>query len=283
MTNRNQQNEELSIWKKSWQSGVGGAVSMGINVTTLMWMRTIMNVQYRHGGTVKYVVQQLYKEGGIPRFYRGYTVAMMQGPLSRFGDTFSNTFALRCLDPYDNIPLSMKTGLASLCAATFRLGLMPLDTLKTTFQVEGKLGSFLLWQKTKQHGVQIWFHGAGALFSATAVGHYPWFLTYNLLNAHLPFVSHNQTVKKHGRNALIGFVSSIVSDTVSNSLRVVKTWKQTHEQSITYPRIISTILQRYGWKSLFGRGLPIRLFTNGIQGLVFTVLWKSLSDDDHNK
>jgi hypothetical protein len=36
------------------------------------------------------------------------------------------------------------------------------------------------------------------------------------------------------RQAFIGFVASIASDTVSNSLRVVKTYRQVHERDVGY-------------------------------------------------
>lgn len=36
------------------------------------------------------------------------------------------------------------------------------------------------------------------------------------------------------RQAFIGFAASVTSDTVSNSLRVVKTYRQVHEGSVGY-------------------------------------------------
>jgi len=47
------------------------------------------------------------------------------------------------------------------------------------------------------------------------------------------------TLKKLGRNALIGFISSAVSDTISNSLRVIKTTRQTFPDPISYPNVVS--------------------------------------------
>ena len=40
----------------------------------------------------------LWKQGGIPRFYRGLGPALFQGPLSRFGDTAANTAILALLE-----------------------------------------------------------------------------------------------------------------------------------------------------------------------------------------
>ena len=36
---------------KGAKGGTSGAAAMGVQVTTLMWMRTTMNYQYRYGTT----------------------------------------------------------------------------------------------------------------------------------------------------------------------------------------------------------------------------------------
>ena len=46
-----------------------------------------MNYQYRHGTSTSAAMRHLFKEGGITRFYRGLPFALIQGPMSRFGDT----------------------------------------------------------------------------------------------------------------------------------------------------------------------------------------------------
>ena len=56
--------------------------------------------------------------------------------------------------------------------------------------------------------------------SATFVGHYPWFVTYNTLQEKVP--TPDGTAQKLVRNAGIGFAASLASDTTSNSLRVLK-------------------------------------------------------------
>lgn len=60
---------------------------------------------------------------------------------------------------------------------------------------------------------------------ATWVGHYPWFFTHNYLSENLP--AFDFAYGRHVRYAAIGFASSVVSDTCSNSIRVLKTTKQT--------------------------------------------------------
>ena len=71
------------------------------------------------------------------------------------------------------------------------------------------------------------WHGSLGAMSATFAGHYPWFATYNLLNESLP--KPVDTLGKLGRNAFMGFCASVISDTTSNSIRVLKTYRQTSE------------------------------------------------------
>jgi hypothetical protein len=47
-------------------------------VLSLMWLRTTINYQYRHGGTMVGALKVLYAEGGIPRFYKGLLPALIQ-------------------------------------------------------------------------------------------------------------------------------------------------------------------------------------------------------------
>lgn len=121
--------------KRAGEGGLAGATAMAINVITLMWIRTIINYQYRYGTSMVDAFLTLYKEGGIPRFYRGLIPALIQGPLSRFGDTAANTGALAVLDAFEitaQLPVFIKTAFASVAAALFRVVLMPIDTIKTT-------------------------------------------------------------------------------------------------------------------------------------------------------
>jgi len=120
------------------RGGTAGACAMGANVACLMWMRTTINYQYRNGTSFPVALRTLYADGGIPRFYRGVAPALVQGPLSRFGDTAANTGMLTLLDSMDatrDMSVGIKTVAASAAAALFRIFLMPVDTVKTTMQV----------------------------------------------------------------------------------------------------------------------------------------------------
>lgn len=105
---------------------------------SLMWLRTTMNYQYRYGGSTKEVLEKLYGEGGLGRFYRGIGFALVQQPLSRFGDTAANAGMGVLLDSFEvtsTLPVFVKTVSASAAAALWRIGLMPVDSFKTTLQV----------------------------------------------------------------------------------------------------------------------------------------------------
>eukprot|EP01100_Stratorugosa_tubuloviscum_P006709 TRINITY_DN285_c1_g1_i1.p1 TRINITY_DN285_c1_g1~~TRINITY_DN285_c1_g1_i1.p1 ORF type:complete len:290 (-),score=155.29 TRINITY_DN285_c1_g1_i1:164-1033(-) len=276
--------KELSqIFSEAYSSalrgGIPGAAAMGIQVLSLMWLRTTMNYQYRYGTTTLIAIKTLYSQGGIIRFYRGLLPALIQGPLSRFGDTAANSGILALLSNFEstsNLPIVAKTACASFAAGIFRIVLTPVDTVKTIMQVEGKNGLPALWTKFKAGGPPVFFHGALATAGATMVGHYPWFFTYNYLNANLP--NYDLMHKKLLRSAFIGFTASVISDTCSNSIRVIKTTKQTHTTPISYPDAVKKIVSVDGYIGLFGRGLKTRIITNGLQGLLFSVLWRLLED-----
>eukprot|EP00340_Litonotus_pictus_P010778 CAMPEP_0170536314 /NCGR_PEP_ID=MMETSP0209-20121228/102082_1 /TAXON_ID=665100 ORGANISM="Litonotus pictus, Strain P1" /NCGR_SAMPLE_ID=MMETSP0209 /ASSEMBLY_ACC=CAM_ASM_000301 /LENGTH=334 /DNA_ID=CAMNT_0010837669 /DNA_START=1 /DNA_END=1005 /DNA_ORIENTATION=+ len=325
--NKQPKPQEVSILQKSLKRAIGGGITgacaMVIQVTSLMWLRTTMNYQYRYGTRMGEAFRFLYQEGGVRRFYRGYGAALAIGPLSRFGDTAANTMAIEYLKdktlptsiktmigssmaasyrillmPIDAIktslqvegakgfsmllkdktlPTSIKTMIGSSMAASYRILLMPIDAIKTSLQVEGAKGFSMLRNKIKNHGLRVVYNGTVASMSATFVGHYPWFLVYNVLNKKIPKYD-DVLYKKLTRNALIGFCSAVTSDTCSNSLRVIKTTKQTYHTQISYSEAVKMVIEKDGVKGLFGRGLSTRIATNGLQGMLFTVLWRAFEE-----
>lgn len=271
--------------KKALGGGKAGAAAAIVQVCSLMWLRTAMNYQYRYGGNLATSLSALYSDGGIPRLYQGLGFALVQGPATRFFDTASNVGILALLESFDetrSLPLPVKTAVGSAAAGLSRIFLMPVDTSKTAMQVEGADGLERLWTQVVNEGPAPLYQGALASAAATAAGHFPWFLTYNALNANLPAVPTDDVLLSLARNAFMGLCASCVSDCVSNSLRVVKTTKQTASLSkdgvtadkLSYPETVALILETDGIIGLLGRGLQTRLLTNMIQGALFSVLWK---------
>lgn len=259
------------------RGGTAGAVAMGANVACLMWMRTTVNYQYRNGGTFFGALRHLYADGGIPRFYRGVLPALIQGPMSRFGDTAANTGILTLMNSYEStkdLPVAAKTVAASAAAAGWRIFLMPVDTVKTTMQVTGRFSA--VTDKVKANGPLALYNGALAAASATFVGHYPWFFTYNFLSATIP--KQDDQLSELGRRAILGFCSSAISDTCSNSIRVCKVYKQSYPEQISYTQVVQKVIQESGVKGLFFRGLETKILANGMQGILFSILWKHFED-----
>ena len=78
------------------------------------------------------------------------------------------------------------------------------------------------------------------------------------------------------------FVSSAISDTASNFIRVIKTVKQSHETHLSYADVVRGVLDgggAAGWRELLYRGLGTRILSNGVQSMLFTVIWKSLEQE----
>jgi len=282
---------------KAFAGGATGSVAGVAQVITFMWLRTAMNYQYRHGGSLRATLKYLWDDGGIPRFYRGLPFAIFQGPLSRFGSAASNTLVLGLRDAdafgLGSYPVYVVTVLGSALTALYRCLLMPIDTLKTVSQVDGRRGFDAVARHAFRRGnVRVLYTGAAAMALATFVGHYPWFATFNVLNRVYP--KKESALYNSARLALIGFVASVVSDVSSNPIRVVKTTKQsaaaktalkcedrrnrqtTDEDS--YLNIVLNIAKQDGVQAFFTRGLSTRILANGLQSIVFTVIWRLLLD-----
>lgn len=333
--------------------GVSGAIAGVAQVLAFMWLRTAMNYQYRHGGSMAVALRTLYAQGGLPRFYQGVGFALVQNPFSRFGDTAANTGVLSIFEATpasSSIPVSVRTAVASGIAALWRVSITPLDTCKTTLQVEGRGAYALLLRKAQRDGwltmweqprpvprrplptlprarvsecghaprsLQAWiayarlnppaqagaaarhlphappprclrssgptlsslltrWNGAMGNAAANFVGSYPWFLTFNLLDGLLPAPDGLSLGPRLLRSAFMGSCATAVSDTASNSIRVVKTTKQTSATSVSYAGAVRLVVANDGWTGLLFRGLGTRLLANALQSALFSVIWKAI-------
>jgi hypothetical protein len=264
------------VWRtfsKGVRSGLPGGAAGALQVLTLMWLRTVVNYQSRYGVSMRIAMSNLYRQGGIARFYQGWTFAMLQNPLSKFG------LAVVAAHMPKNMALPLSVSLASIAAGLWRMLLTPLDTCKTVLQVEGKQGFAALRSKVSRGDIAALYNGAYAAAAASFVSHYPWLLTYKALSAKLavPVGRFKQLL----RNAAIGLAASVAADFCSNSLRVLKTTKQAsafYETPVSYRDAAAAIMKADGLRGLFGRGLGTRVLTNALQGILFTVIWRSLHE-----
>ena len=56
------------------------------------------------------------------------------------------------------------------------------------------------------------------------------------------------------------------------------TTKQTHSSYLSYNEALNIVIKEDGIIGLFTRGLQTRILANGLQGMLFTVLWKFFED-----
>merc|ERR1712098_63830 len=115
--------------------------------------------------------------------------------------------------------VALQTFFASLVAGLWRIMLNPIDSYKTSMQVDGTAAQ--LRAKVRARGFIALYDGAAGTYVATAIGHIPWFVTNNYLDGLIP--RSRGTWGRLVRSAFIGWVAALVSDTVSNSVRVLKT------------------------------------------------------------
>lgn len=130
---------------KAVRDGYAASMASIVSVFLLMWLRTAMSYQHVKGVSMAEAIRQLYADGGIPRFYRGLSFALIMMPLSRFGDIFSNEVAREFLGGEGSTwPAAVVTVFASSMAAGWRILISPADTTKTMMQVHGKEGKIFL-------------------------------------------------------------------------------------------------------------------------------------------
>jgi len=271
--------------KSAIGGGIPGAIAGVIQVFSLMWLRTIVNYQCRYGTSLRQSIATLYNQGGIQRFYRGLGFALIQAPLSRFVSTAANDGVNTLLG---NLRLTELWGpgrttlIASFVVGIWRMILMPIDTCKTVLQVESVEGFRNLMKKVEEGNINLLYAGCLANFVFSMMSHYPWFYTYNFLSRSIFIL--NAFKNKLIRRAVVGFLASVVSDSFSNIIRVIKTTKQAFasKRSVSYNEVVNMILAVDGWKGLFVRGLSTRILGNAIQSILFTVVWRGLAEKWNN-
>lgn len=253
--------------EKALKTGFGTGL---VQVSSLLWLRTVTNYQYKHGISMKNAFKNLYNDGGIFRFYRGYIPAIVTASICKMGDL--NGYYL-VNDPNLNLNLNNfeKNIIIASISNTTRFIVMPIDTLDMFLQVEGSNGMKMLKNKIKTDGIQTLYHGCSMWLTTNFIGSFVWFGTYQTLE---PIF----TKKNNFNNAIIGFGSSMMSDIATNPLRSLKVYKQSNHISINYLDSFKEMVHDKGIINMMTRGLFTRVMTHGIQSAMFVVVWKNIED-----
>ncbi|CAM9959742.1 unnamed protein product [Pylaiella littoralis] len=269
--------------------GLSGGGATVFSVATLMWLHTIITFQQRHGTKFGDTCKILWRQGGPRRFYRGVLPSLVTAPLCRFGDTLSNELAMIYFSRHQHrgghgrrrngdgweggphkLPVWVATFFGSLGAAAFHATVVPLDTYKVIMQVDGKEGLSVMKKRIALRGPIAAYDGALAFAGGSLMGHYPWYLTYNLLEQNIP--RNGEARSRRARSAFIGAAASIVSAGASNALRVLKVYRQSHDhpEGLSYRQSIKQIIKKdgggvRGTLGVFVRGLGGRVAASALQ------------------
>ena len=195
-------------------------------------------------------------------------------PLSRFGDTAANAGMLALLEnsTWTN-NVALKTAAASATSMVWRALLMPLVVLKTALQVGGPGALAETRAKVARLGVfETFFNGCIATMAAQFLGHWPWWTASNALEEWIPQAQ--EVGASVLRAACIGCAASILSDTITNSIRVVNTFRQTSEEDLTYGESVRRVVATSGLVGLLTRGLGAKMLVNCLNSIIFKVLVK---------
>ena len=252
-------------------NGLHGALAGVVQVVLLMWLRTTMNFQYAKGTGLRQTVRMLWYEGGVLRFYQGFWFAIIQAPLTRFGDVAANE-GVRSLfagsPTLAALPTSARSLVVSALAVGFRLLIHPLDSVKTNMQIYGPAAHAELVARVKAHGPRVLFDGCAAGTVSNFIGHVPYWITYNAI---APYA--------HDRPLLLAacaLAATCVSDCFANTFRVLKTARQTMRGARSYVEVAREIVRTDGVRGLLGRALFTRMVTNSVQAVVFTLVLRWL-------
>ena len=232
------------------------------------WLKTVIKNQYVYGTSIPTTFNSLFNSTDYLRFNRGISPSILKVIIGRNSDILLHKFYTEQLS-YNRETTALISGLSS---SVVKLGIIPLDTISNLYQVHGCKATDII---TKQYTQEkhFFYRGTLAYMTLSGIGSSVWLYTYSRLNdAPLSY-------SKNVNNAVIGVSSSIVSDLVVNPIRILKTYKQSNQNYISYQSIIKNIMKLDDSivKSYF-RGYGLRGCLNAFNSGVFMVLWKQMEE-----
>ena len=250
------------------QCAFSGMFAGTLQTGSLLWLRTINKNQYKYGSQFAPTMRILYNDGNIPRFFRGFTPAIIDNALCRFGDAYIYCYINK---HYSDLSLHKKSTLMSLLTTPHKMLLTPLDMISVNYHIYGKNGGNVIKNTIKKNGILTLYTGGSQILFLNIFSNYIWFTTFLYLEG-----IHQHYKSSHTLNAIHGFIPTIISDIFTNPFRMIKTYKQSSPE-LSYKECIRELVNNnYSMSNILFRGLSSRMLIHGIQTSVYVVLWKSL-------
>tara|TARA_B110001469_G_scaffold125273_1_gene140387 strand:+ start:5622 stop:6386 length:765 start_codon:yes stop_codon:yes gene_type:complete len=227
-------------------------------------LKTVIKNQYVHGTPIYKTFKNLYNNNDPLRFYRGVIPTITKAIIGRNSDILFHKFYSEKF----NFNKEQNALISGLTSSIVKVSFIPLDTISNLYQVQGKKAKDIIKKQYKNENY-FFYRGTMAYMILSGVGSSAWLYTYSYLN------NIELHKNKNINNALIGVSASIMSDIVVNPIRILKTYKQSSSDYISYKEIIKkiTLSDKNFIKSYF-RGYGLRMGLNAFNSGMFMVLWK---------
>ena len=229
------------------------------------WLKTVIKNQYVYGQSIPVTFNNLFQSKESFRFYRGIIPNIMKAMVGRNSDILFHKYYTNKLNSNQEY-IALISGLSS---SVIKATTMPFDTVSNLYQIHGKSAKDIINKQFKNEDY-FFYRGTGAYMALTCLGSSTWLYTYSKLKE--KELHKNMNVN----NALIGVSSSIMSDIIVNPIRILKTYKQSNQDYISYSQIIKRIIKEE--KNIFNayfRGYGLRMSLNAFNSGIFMVLWKN--------
>ena len=255
--------------QETYNCALSGMYAGTLQMSSLVWLRTINKTQYKYGTGFSETFKSLYGNGNMIRLYRGFFPAVIDNSLCRFGDAYIYCYINK---HYPEELYFKKSCLMSLYTIPHKFLLTPLDTISVNYHVYGDKGKSVLKNIIRTHGIKGLYVGGSQIIFLNFFSNYIWFYSF----LYLEEVTKNYRNNSHFINGLNGFIPTLISDIFTNPFRMIKTYKQT-SGGLSYSECISELfIHSSGITNILFRGLNSRIISHGIQGGIYVMLWKSI-------
>lgn len=257
--------------KSTSKSLIIGMVTGGVNVGSLMWLRTVSNYQYRNATTMTDTIKILYNEGGIRRFYRGIGPALTMTCMCRISDLTTYYYLDQC-----DITRPERCAYFGISAGATRAILSPIETYGLFMQTQGLNGRRLLLDKINKSGYRVLYQGVLPIMTISFSGSFTWYMTFDSLNKYIKQHEWSNGIRKDLTNGIVGMISSMAFYISTNPLRSIKVYRQAAPTNMSYYESIPMMIREKGIVNAMFRGLKPILLQRSLQSGLYVIIWKRL-------